>query len=191
VRREQRYRFAYRLGDALVIRERTSDANFVTMRKVVYVLAGLLIALGLLAIGTVVEVHLKHPRDQAAYLAYLRKYSVGQGPVTLPPAALLVAEGDKACHWLGSQPMAYWRNGTSYRFPAVMMRYRLDVRGHAVPWGKALPSHHSVATAAWAYLCPATWQLHKPHYVFSDPNPGDPPGTVREIGLPVWSESSW
>jgi len=132
------------------------------MRKVAYGVVCLLVALGLAAIASVFYVHHAHPRNRDAYLAYVKQHGIGKGPIILPPHGQVVAEGDKACHWLGAQPMAYWRHGAKYQYPAVMARYREHVRGQFLAWGLLPPSHHAVAVAAWKLLCPANWELHKP-----------------------------
>jgi hypothetical protein len=149
------------------------------MRKAGYVVACFVILVALALVAIVVGEHATHPRDEDAYIAYLHgDYDADAGQTQeavgeLPPTTALVAEGDRACNWLGDQPTALWRTSNDYRFPALMARYRHAVRGSELTWGDAPPDHYTVATAAWAHLCPATWQLHKPHYVFSDPNPGD------------------
>lgn len=145
------------------------------MRKASYVVGSLAITFVLLVMATVIGVYVTHPRDEQGYVAYLQKYGRGHAKdrPELPPTAALVVEGKAACAWLGDQSPALWRTGNAHRFPAVMTRYQHATAGHRAAWGDARPDHLSVATAAWHYLCPATWQLHKPHYVFSQPGGGD------------------
>jgi hypothetical protein len=144
------------------------------MRKTAVALGCLVLAVALAIVATVVVVDVRNPRDETAYLGYLKQYGSTRGTrIDLPPARSLIAEGDHACNWLGDAPTALWRTARSYRSPAVLARYRHAVRGDALPWGGKAPTRTTIAVAAWAELCPGTWVLHKPHYVFTQPNPGD------------------
>lgn len=144
-------------------------------------LGAAVVALALAVVGTVVVVHLKHPRNEAAYLEYLRLYGRGvqtsatgddftDAPIALPSIPALIAEGDRACDWLGHQGYALWRTGASHRVDALYQRYDTLTQSRQLPWAGD-PDHVSIAAAAWAHLCPATLDLHKPHYVFSSSEP--------------------
>jgi hypothetical protein len=116
----------------------------------------------ILGLGAVL---MTHPRNEQSYLAYVSTYGDYRGrPVAaLPPSATLVAAGDRACAWLDHQPVALWRTGSSWRVSSLFGRYK-----HAISAADAaLP--RSVVPGAWAYLCPASLYLHKPHYVFGSP----------------------
>lgn len=137
------------------------------------------LALGLA--NVVVVVHVTHPRDEGAYLEYLRLYGRGEqtgttdtdftdDPITLPAIPALLAEGDRACGWLSHQGYALWRTDQSHRQAALYQRYEGSRHNSAQPWAGD-PQRYSVVPAAWRYLCPATWQLHKPHYVFTSAQP--------------------
>ncbi|MFF3868336.1 hypothetical protein [Micromonospora sp. NPDC001898] len=129
------------------------------------------VALGLAVAGllagpvAVLGVHVLHPRDEGGYLAYLTQYGdpSSDAPVpVLPPAGDLIAEGDAACSWMRGQPHALWRADSQYHFQAVLERYLRHVADRPLSWGGAVPKHSSVTVAAWAYLCPADWELRQP-----------------------------
>ncbi|WP_174527761.1 hypothetical protein [Micromonospora maritima] len=135
------------------------------MRRRLRVALGVAVAGALVAPATVLGAHLAHPRDVDGYLAYLERYGDpgSDRPVpVLPPAADLVAEGEVACDWMRDQPYALWRTDSRYHFQAVYERYEQHVAGRSPRWGAALPGMTSVATAAWAHLCPAEWELRQP-----------------------------
>jgi hypothetical protein len=136
-------------------------------------------ALVLVLAGTVIVVHVKHPRDESAYFEYLRLYGRGEqtgttatdftdAPIELPAIPALLAEGDRACAWLSHQSFALWRTDPSHRVDAMYERYVASRHDATQPW-EGDPQRDSVVAAAWQYLCPATRELHKPHYAFSSP----------------------
>src|SRR4051794_6259248 len=132
----------------------------------------LLIGLGVVAL--VIGVNLQHPRDEAGYLTYLRTYGdmSSDQPIELPTHAGLVSAGQDACSWVSGSEFALWRTSLRHRFPARMDAcLRAGGAQSALAWSGP-PDRSTVAAAAWACLCRATWELHKPHYVFSSP-PGD------------------
>jgi hypothetical protein len=128
---------------------------------------------GLGVVAVVIGVNLAHPRDEAGYLSYLRTYGdmTSDQPIALPPRSAVLAAGQDACSWLGGSGYALWRTDLRQRFSARMSAYLRSADARTLPWS-GLPERSTVAAAAWAYLCPATWQLHKPHYVFTS-SPGD------------------
>ncbi|MEV5823818.1 hypothetical protein AB0L22_32175 [Micromonospora haikouensis] len=135
------------------------------MRKRTRVVLGLVTAAALAAPVAVAGVHLTHRRDEDGYLAYLKEYGDphSDAPVpVLPPAADLLAEGDAACDWMREQPYALWRTEPRYHFVAVHERYLQRVAGHPPRWGTGLPDINMVVAGAWAYLCPADWELRQP-----------------------------
>lgn len=143
------------------------------MKKALLVAGGIVTTLSLGVVGLVVFIDRTNPRDEAAYLTYLKTYGSENGnPIsTLPPSTQLVAEGDSACDWLAGTGYALWRTSAEWRNPAVAQKYETYVQGQPPPWGST-PSRGTIAAAAWGYLCPATVQMHKPHYLFSDPTAG-------------------
>ena len=132
------------------------------------------VVLGLGVVTIVIAVNLRHPRGEAGYVTYLRMYgdTSSDAPLAdLPPRPTLVSAGDDACAWLSGREYALWRTSPEHRLPATMAAYLHDVQADPLAWSGP-PDQSSVAAAAWTYLCPATRELHKPHYVFSSP-PGD------------------
>ena len=135
------------------------------MRKHLRLTVGLAVAGVLAAPATVLGVHVTHRRDEHGYLAYLKQYGDphSDGPVpVLPPAADLLGEGDAACDWMREQPYALWRTDSQYHFPAVYKRYEQHVADRSPSWGTDLPEMGPVIAGAWAYLCPAEWELRQP-----------------------------
>lgn len=147
------------------------------MKKALAIVGGIVTVLLLGVVGLVVFIDRTNPRDEAAYLTYLKTYgdNTGNPITTLPPSTQLFAEGDKACDWLAGTGYALWRTSAEWRFPAIQGRYLTLVQNQPLPWGTT-PSHDTVLAAAWAYLCPATEQMHKPHYLFSDAGGSGGPG---------------
>jgi hypothetical protein len=136
------------------------------MRRLLVAVACLLAIFLLAGVAVVVSVHITHPRDESAYLAYLEAYGDAESdqPIAdLAPAHSLVEEGDRACSWLGDQPVALWRTGRKYRFGWVMDRYMSQQGDRPVVWGSGSPGRSAVVAGAWSHLCPATWELHQPH----------------------------
>ena len=133
-------------------------------------LAGVLVATAVGAAALVVGVQLTHPRDTAAYIDYLHTYgsTTGEQLVDLPPAADLVAAGDHACDWLAGQTWALWRTDVSRRVSTLQARYENEFGDEPTGWGAA-PARDAVLAAAWAYLCPATLELRRPHWVVGAP----------------------
>ena len=117
-------------------------------------------------LATIAAVYITHPRDEGAFLAYVHRYGSYDGrPERLnAPDSTLIEAGDHACAWLARQPPALWRTGLSHRVAALFDAYRADM----ADGDRGLPS--SVLPGAWAYLCPGTKYLVKPHYIFSDPS---------------------
>lgn len=115
--------------------------------------------------GALATVHLTHPRDETAFLDYLRTYGSTSDtgvPLALPPTDQLLAEGDRACDWLNGQPWALWRNDGEFAYGKRMQRY-LDSVSEPVAWAPADPIRFYVLAGAWASLCPASVELHMPH----------------------------
>ena len=110
-------------------------------------------------------VFITHPRSETQYLSYLADYgNYDSRAVDNAPPEVLIAAGDRACSWLDHQQPALWRTGRSWRVDSLFRDYQ-----RAISQGDAsLPK--SVVPGAWAYLCPASLYLRKPHYVFSDPS---------------------
>jgi hypothetical protein len=153
----------------------------VRRRRLVLAVLAAVVTPVLAVAGTVIAVHLEHPRDEAAYLEYLRLYGQGvqtgttsddfsDAPIALPSIPALIAEGDRACDWLGHQDYALWRTDPAHRVNALYGRYDASVAGRSLAW-VGPPDDSSVAGAAWAHLCPATLELHKPHFVFTSSQP--------------------
>jgi hypothetical protein len=143
-------------------------------RRLVAVLFAAILVLGLGVVAVVVGVNLAHPRDESAYVTYLRVYgdTSSDDPVpNLAPRAALLAAGDAACGWLSGQEFALWRTSRSHRNPATTQAYLDDTRSDPLPW-TGPPDRSSVAVGAWTYLCPATRELHEPHDLFRN-QPGD------------------
>lgn len=142
--------YDHRMGKALTI------AGWVSLVAAVSIVA---------VIGAVT---VTHPRDEAAYLRYVHRYGDYHGKPASDqvPVEHLIAAGDRACDWLARQPMALWRTGPHFRFPALMAGYQAEMSQR----DRALP--RATLAGAWEYLCPATKELRKPHYVLTSP-PGD------------------
>src|SRR4051794_35035865 len=136
-------------------------------RRLVAVLFAAILVLGLGVVVVVIGVNLAHPRDESGYLTYLRRYgdtTTDEPASTLPPRSALLAVGDQACAWLGGQEFALWRTGPSHGYPVWIEGYLRHTRSDSLPW-VGPPERSSVAVGAWAYLCPATRELHRPRYV--------------------------
>jgi hypothetical protein len=118
--------------------------------------------------GLVVALNVAHPRDEAGYLDYVHTYGNYNGrPVKAAPSdELLMAAGERACFWLANQSVALWRTDDSRTVDALYRRYEDEVSST----GPNLP--RSVAPGAWAFLCPATKELVRPHRIF-DSRPQD------------------
>lgn len=143
-------------------------------------LAGLVGLTVLLALVGVWQFRAHHPRDEVAYVAYLRQFpgavEVGEnGDVDAALAAAsrfttgpnaLVAAGDHACTWLSQQPYAGLRSGPRFRVAALSDRY---LRTSPTRGWTGYPDSFAVTAGAWAYLCPGTLDLHKPHWLFGAP----------------------
>jgi hypothetical protein len=134
----------------------------------------LALLMGLGVVALVVGVNLQHPRDESGYLTYLRTYgdTSSDQPIELPARAGLMSAGQDACSWLSGSEFSLWRTDPRHRFSARMDAYLHSTGAQSPLAWSGLPERSTVAAAAWAYLCPATWELHKPHYVFNSP-PGD------------------
>ena len=135
------------------------------MRRAVQVVISLLAALVLVGLSGLVYLHHKHPRDEAAFLDSLYAYGGPDGeamtPTRMPADDALVEEGDTACHWLSVQPYALWRHGSAFRYQSLLDSYTAQPDLAPVAW--SAPGRETVARAAWNSLCPATWELHRPH----------------------------
>jgi hypothetical protein len=152
----------------------------VRRRRLVLAVLAVTVTPVLAVAGTVVAVHLEHPRDEAAYLEYLRLYgrsdeidsagNIIDAPIALPAIPALIAEGDRACDWLGHQGYALWRTDASHRVTALYERYAAATQGRQLAW-RGDPPGYSVTAAAWTHLCPATLDLHKPHFVLTSSEP--------------------
>jgi hypothetical protein len=105
----------------------------------------------------------------SGYLAYLVKYDGldGRGLDPIPDHGEVIRAGDDSCHWLAGQPIAAWRTSQQYRFAGLLRRYTDEVGDQSLPWD-GMPGRTSVAVAAWNYLCPGVWAVHKPRYPFSN-----------------------
>jgi hypothetical protein len=124
---------------------------------------GLVCSLALMVALSAVLV--SHPRDERGYLAYVSRFGNYNGQrLDLPPRTALVAAGDRACAWLDHQQYALWRTDVSLRVDSLFRRYShaSSAADHALP--------RSVVPGAWAYLCPGSFYLHKPHHVFTRPD---------------------
>lgn len=140
-------------------------------RRSVAVLLGAGLVLGVGVVALVIGVNLRHPRDEAGYLTYLRLYGdpSSDAPLTdLPARPGLISAGNDACAWLSGQEFALWRTSPAHRYPATITAYLESTRTDPIGWSGP-PDRSTIAVAAWSHLCPATRELHKPHYVFSRP----------------------
>lgn len=141
------------------------------MKRAVAIVGGLAVIAALIGAGWIVNVYRTHPRNESGYIAYLQTYGIDNTPTAhLPARALLITEGDRACDWLGGQTWALWRTTPQYRIGNLELRYTGEVDGRQTGWGST-PDRASITSAAWNYLCPATLELRKPHFIFSDPHP--------------------
>ncbi len=135
------------------------------MRRMVRAIGwvGLVVVTAIVAI--VGAVYVTHPRDDAAYLAYVHRFGDYDGRhVSGPPLDQLIDAGSRACSWLGRQPPGLWRTHAPYRLSDLSDRYV----GTMSDADRTLPS--AVVPAAWTYLCPATTLLVKSHDVFTEPS---------------------
>ena len=137
------------------------------MRRSRWIIGGAAVVVCLSAVGGLVAVNVTHPRDEAAYMSYMLTYGgVANGPGgTVPARADLIAEGDRACDWLGGQTWALWRTDPPLRVPAMETRYAEQVQHVPLAWS-GQPDHGTIAGAAWGYLCPAALELREPHDIF-------------------------
>ena len=131
------------------------------MRAVAWVGLACTLAFGLL----VASLHAIYPRDEQAYLTYVRTYGNFDGNRlgSAIPAGDLVAAGDRACDWIRQQPPALWRTAPELRRNSLSARYESQLPESALP--------HAVVPGAWTYLCPAVVMLVKPHTFFWGPEP--------------------
>ena len=109
-------------------------------------------------------VHLTHRRDEDAFMRYIADNATidsGAASQTLPPRAVLVAEGQRACDWLNGQPHALWRTGERYKPQVLMNRYVTIALARSAP-SQVLPEVPVVVSAAWKYLCSASVELRRP-----------------------------
>lgn len=122
------------------------------------------------ALGLVVLL-VTHPRNESAYLTYLKDCGGdgihGAGIDILPPRDQLLAEGDRACQRLGEQPRALGHVDGNH-VGAFAPRYDADRAGEPLPWGEEPPAVNRVAVAAWEHLCPDVWRVVGPVHLFQD-----------------------
>ena len=150
------------------------------MRRILAVLAALVV---LAAVAGAWTFHERYPRDEAGFLRYVRQYpgvihaayaadipaaTDAASQFTTPPGAMIAA-GDRACHWLSAQPYAGLRTSASFRVSALVDRYVTTAPSGTLGWS-GYPDSGAVTSSAWAYLCPGTMELHKPHWLFGAPS---------------------
>lgn len=137
------------------------------MRRIVRTIGWVGLVCVLAVIAFVGGVYVTHPRDEGAFLNYVKTYSqYPRKQESRPSSVALIQAGNRACDWLSHQIPALWRTGSGHTVNDLYRSYG----GADADADLALPS--AVVPGAWTYLCPATELLVKPHYVFSDP-PGD------------------
>ena len=122
----------------------------------------------------IVMVRVQHPRDERTFLRTVAHVSAHGGRLHGTNDGFLIAEGDRACHWLQRQPPALWRRGGQWSFQSLRLRYLRDVPASAQDWsfGDHGPRYNrdTVATEAWARLCGASYYLRKTHNPLTRPS---------------------
>jgi hypothetical protein len=123
----------------------------------------------------VVTVYLTHPRDDAAYLAGLHNAGTSHAwdkAFAAQTDGYFVMQGEDACDWLGQQGMALWRTQSPYRLEAVVSRYANTTDGQDDElWGThkaAMAARTRIAELAFDHICGASWEFHKPHYLWRE-----------------------
>jgi hypothetical protein len=129
----------------------------------------------LLTAGALVAMWVKYPRDEEKFLLYVHKsiWDEANNKWVFKDAddAFLLAEGDKACDWLGDESFALWRGGAEWSNQARLTQY-LDesaVVGSEWSFGGGVPDRkrEAVATRAWLYLCGSSMELRETHNPFN------------------------
>jgi hypothetical protein len=144
--------------------------------KIKLILVVMLSSLVVVAGGTVITVYLTHPRDDAAYLANLHRAGTSDGwdnAFSVQTDAYFVMQAEDACAWLSDQDMALWRTEPWYELPTVAKRYGLTADEQDTDlWGsikEAKSARETIAQYAFTDICGATYEFHRPHYLWRDP----------------------
>jgi hypothetical protein len=111
--------------------------------------------LGLLVAAVMVS----NPRDQAAYLHYVKEHGNydGKRVKVVADREDLVAAGDRACDWLRWREPALWRGDGGHNLTAQQTAFLKK----ASTKDRTLPK--AVVPGAWKHLCPGTRILIEPH----------------------------
>jgi hypothetical protein len=129
-----------------------------------------------LALGAfILNVKSSHPRDEATFIERIDTW-YGERMRDRFAALdddLLIAEGDRACDWLDAQPKALWHTDPERGFYAMLDKYLATTDQHdttlAVGSISSQDMRRHVANMAWAYLCGASWEFHRPYHVLGGP----------------------
>lgn len=106
-----------------------------------------------------------HRRDESVYIDYVEAYGDYRGHgAALGQAELeaVIEAGERACAWLAHRPIAGLRTGRQFEIGTLQSIYRRQISEA----DQTLPS--SFLPGAWAYLCPGTAELVRPHTPFRD-----------------------
>jgi hypothetical protein len=134
--------------------DRIRSRRGATLRGAVLVVAGALI--GSLSVVAVQARHDGHPRDEYLFLYYARAQTVQDEQTRVA----LLAEGDRACQWIATQPLAP-DGDTSGRFESGRIGNRYAEATAAQPLYKGTAEARSlVAVEAWGGLC---FDISTPH----------------------------
>ena len=149
------------------------------LKRILLGVLSLIILVALMGAGWVMKVNLEHSRDEGAFiegLAY-EKSAACKGCQKHPTFAavdddFLIAEGDRACAWLGEQPYPLWRRGDQYSTGELTDRYVAEVPASDEEWSGGLlepQDRVAVVYSAWDYLCGEAQELREPHNPFTRP----------------------
>jgi hypothetical protein len=118
------------------------------------------------AIAAVIGVvYVTHPREEAAYLSYVRTYGNYDGTHPRKASAQeLISAGDRACDWLFHQTPGLWRTTAQHQLYGLSRAYARTMSTADL----SLPS--AVVPGAWHFLCPATADLVQGHDLLRDRN---------------------
>lgn len=150
------------------------------VRRVLVVVLGAVVLVTLVGAGWVGAVSLKNSRDESAFIQDLDHSVRGnlcEGcPMQwkFPPVDddFLIAEGNRACAWLQSQPYPWWSRAERFTYSDLMRRYLATNPVSKAAWseGTLRPDYRSfVVGEAWHELCGDALELHEPHNPFNRP----------------------